>query len=649
MDWLSHSRQLPALSAVIDRLAPSTTAARAISISPEQVAENLQVVTLFDALATTDLQPKLFPHLGNMLHSILAGRKPDLNSLQKLDIHLSIASVLLRTGHGAIDLYLARLKLGTANLTVKTRSQWMQLFVESLEQQSRSSTFSTYHELANLAEQLDLVIKTNLPDVYDKTTQELRTYLSHMLNPVTPIIGASGATVGNRSAQARKFRMPGYPLVLISTDVFQEGEDLHTFCDSVIHYGLSGSPVSIEQKTGRIDRVASHAQRRFINIDHPVDLTDDKFIQVTFPFVKESIELLQVRKLCTNINQFIASLHEIGTSETRADDNNDLHAAMKDRSEIPSQIMLRLQSPYVPEVSNYSERENREQLVEGQAAKSTAIVTHITSLLKQKFGSDVLADEFAHLPDDKTKLNVNLRSARASGAMLLTAKMPDEPLSTYGMHRTKLFKLMLVKSWQTFRRIYAVETAHRTLQLFSDAEMLISDQHITTPAEIDKFFERFINVHNPASYFKPTSTKVIRLWEQANKKTLKGIGQLAAHIACTERRVCLEMEIRLGEPPLQRRHKIRVFEADGRCIFLATAASAEKVRQLSIDQIIRFTWQRNALIDIVEFMLNDKAEIVGRAVHPIEGMTLEEFHYCAYTLATSTDRLEYLLQEPDLH
>ena len=82
---------------------------------------------------------------------------------------------------------------------------------------------------------------------------------------------------------------------------------------------------------------------------------------------------------------------------------------------------------------------------------------------------------------------------------------------------------------------------------------------------------------------------------------------------------------------------------------MAIAASADKVAQLSVDQIIRFTWQRNELIDIVEFMLNDNAEIVGRAVHPIEGMTLKEFLYCAYTLAASTDRLEYLLQEPDLH
>jgi hypothetical protein len=72
------------------------------------------------------------------------------------------------------------------------------------------------------------------------------------------------------------------------------------------------------------------------------------------------------------------------------------------------------------------------------------------------------------------------------------------------------------------------------------------------------------------------------------------------------------------------------------------------VSQLSVDQIVRFTWQRNSVIDVVEFMLNEKAELVGRAVNPIEGMTLREFLYCTYTLATSTDRLEYLLQEPDL-
>lgn len=48
-------------------------------------------------------------------------------------------------------------------------------------------------------------------------------------------------------------------------------------------------------------------------------------------------------------------------------------------------------------------------------------------------------------------------------------------------------------------------------------------------------------------------------------------------------------------------------------------------------------------------MFDENGNLVCRAVHPIEGMTFKEFFYCAYTLAASTDRLEYLIQEPDVH
>ena len=106
--------------------------------------------------------------------------------------------------------------------------------------------------------------------------------------------------------------MPGYPLALISTDVFQEGEDLHTFCDSVMHYGLSGSPVSIEQKIGRVDRVGSQAQRRLLAMEDNTTPSNDDFIQVTYPFVRESIESFQVRQLCQNINDFIEIAEYLG-------------------------------------------------------------------------------------------------------------------------------------------------------------------------------------------------------------------------------------------------------------------------------------------------------------------------------------------------
>ena len=174
------------------------------------------------------------------------------------------------------------------------------------------SGFNTYWECQQLARHLDLIIKTNFPEIYDKSAGQYRLYLARALNPVAPIMGATGDTAPTRSAQARKFRMPGYPLALISTNVFQEGEDLHTFCDSVMHYGLSGSPVSIEQKIGRVDRVGSQAQRRLLAMDDNATPSYDDFIQVTYPFVRESIEVFQVRQLCHNINDFIRSLNTLG-------------------------------------------------------------------------------------------------------------------------------------------------------------------------------------------------------------------------------------------------------------------------------------------------------------------------------------------------
>ncbi|WP_337238245.1 helicase-related protein, partial [Salmonella enterica] len=77
-------------------------------------------------------------------------------------------------------------------------------------------------------------------------------YISSQIRNLQSSAGASGINSGDRSPLARRFRMPGYPMVLISTDVFQEGEDLHTFCDAVSHYGLSASPIALEQKVGRV-------------------------------------------------------------------------------------------------------------------------------------------------------------------------------------------------------------------------------------------------------------------------------------------------------------------------------------------------------------------------------------------------------------
>jgi hypothetical protein len=61
------------------------------------------------------------------------------------------------------------------------------------------------------------------------------------------------------------FNTPYRPEILISTQVGAEGIDLHRECRHVIHHDLSWNPATIEQRTGRVDRIGSKVERERLN------------------------------------------------------------------------------------------------------------------------------------------------------------------------------------------------------------------------------------------------------------------------------------------------------------------------------------------------------------------------------------------------
>jgi hypothetical protein len=68
----------------------------------------------------------------------------------------------------------------------------------------------------------------------------------------------------------RGFNTPFFPDVLVCSQVMGEGVDLQRFCCHVIHHDLAWNPSTIEQRTGRIDRLGSKAEgRRPINVYLP--------------------------------------------------------------------------------------------------------------------------------------------------------------------------------------------------------------------------------------------------------------------------------------------------------------------------------------------------------------------------------------------
>jgi hypothetical protein len=60
---------------------------------------------------------------------------------------------------------------------------------------------------------------------------------------------------------ATTFNSPFFPEVLIVSSVMAEGVDLQRECRHVIHHDLDWNPSVLEQRTGRVDRVGSRAER----------------------------------------------------------------------------------------------------------------------------------------------------------------------------------------------------------------------------------------------------------------------------------------------------------------------------------------------------------------------------------------------------
>ena len=644
IEWFSGQYQVPGYIDILNFLKPAILNQSGKKFSADEIQENLLLITFFTELQRVELESDLFPLFKSIFDNIAIHNSKvtvsNADLLEKLNIHWHLIGLCLRTGHGIIDLYLSRIKLGGGDLDKKRRTQWIMDLVDQIKKQAKSDSFSTWQELFLTADQLDLIIKNNVADISRVSLESRRKELSQWLNPVAPVIGATGETYSSRSAQARKFRMPGYPLALVTTDVLQEGEDLHTFCDSVLHYGITGSPVSIEQKTGRVDRVYSKAQRRLQKIDsNPV--SDSDLIQVSFPHIKESIELLQVRQLCHNLNEFTNSLHEIGSEQLGDLENVNTDQAFLDRSEIPGQIKTFLKSPFVPEVPEKSTNtENLINQIERSGDQIFEITSHINKLIKSHGHNVTSANE--------GQLKVTLSSTRGIGETLIVGTVE---CGEFHLRNEDLEKAMNEKSWQTFHRIQAEKVGTDLYQLSKNSEMLVGNEHVTQDEDIKHFFDSFSETHQP-QYTILSSSKVKSYCELAQQKGVTiNNNKLTVSIQYINEESKRSLVFVFGKEQHHRKHTVDIFESDGYCIFISKAVSHQSINSYGSEKdrkIIEYTWVRNKKVDLVEFLLDKEGGISGRVIHPIGSLDWQEFIFCAYVLAVEADRLEYLFNHQDV-
>mgnify|MGYP001583823439 CR=1 FL=1 len=79
------------------------------------------------------------------------------------------------------------------------------------------------------------------------------------------------------------FNTPFFPEILVASSVLAEGVDLHLNCRYLIHHDLSWNPSTLEQRTGRVDRIGAKAEVVF------------KSIGVFLPYVAETQDEKQYR------------------------------------------------------------------------------------------------------------------------------------------------------------------------------------------------------------------------------------------------------------------------------------------------------------------------------------------------------------------
>lgn len=290
-------------------------------VAPD-VSDWLEQPTFFTELRRPEraaLRARLWP---------IPGGRTVREQFRESELRGQLLSTAARLGHSLIDLYVLTIQrtgsLKPRALELDSREvggdlRRIEAYLDLLDEQRRTEktarAWGAFDELAEIAASFDTILDVNAPDARTLPLVETARYFGSLLRQQQPIGGMFGQV--NRTL-VQQFRMPGYPFVLVTTDLLQEGEDLHTFCSSVHHYGISWTPSSMEQRIGRIDRVRSQTDRRLSG--RQAAPSGEELLQVYFPHLEDTVEVLQVQRVLERMNVFLRLMHEgltISTGESR--------------------------------------------------------------------------------------------------------------------------------------------------------------------------------------------------------------------------------------------------------------------------------------------------------------------------------------------
>jgi hypothetical protein len=622
----------------------------------DSLAQDLQQKTLWECFRNHEDEKlrHLSPQWDEEAFSIISGNdeRAAERHLRRNLIFQELIGVDCRLDHTFIDLYSLR-TLHKASEEAYADSSLIHAFVELLGKQAQQGgTLSSFKVLSDIAQNLDLLVKLNFPNAYHVPAGSLTTYLTKQINPLAPIIGASGET-GDKSPPARKFRMPGYPRILISTDVFQEGEDLHTFCDSVVHYGISASPIALEQKVGRVDRVASLAYRAMS--ENPTNFRKH-FIQVGFPHIKQSLEFFQVCQAALNLNNFLRSLHKLKSSNEFSD-----QVIIRDNLSTPEAIepliTNRLESPFNIREENLAGIDLTHELKEGQSVLEKRLI-HVRHEVENYLGtqfpaaigstthSKITERWLVHQYGNGLTMEFSIRNSKGFPELLFAASALDE--STFPSEliaATERIDYLRLQQDDFLVRVQLLDDKDEGYILKRNAEVYAGGEGVLVINEIQDACRRTtkpqseVPVEFSANDFQSIHAKINALSVSNGPITVAQTGNDQITYSFSHEGRQQKVSWRLSGNYLL--ITSRVLDSKETLNFAAHG------KNFAESPIINSTLRRNALFDLVDFHIGSSGDLSVRACHPIAHLNQVELAFLAHLVAAEADRLEQIICNAD--
>lgn len=589
-----------------------------------------------------------------------------------------LLSGMARLGAAYIDLYcLAVEPLGSMSLRGQVESEHAAedlaiRFADLLEQQAHESGFHAYRELSAAAENFDLLLAVNFPDVAQASLRELAALYGATLQRQVPVGHMAG---GVNKRLVRQFRMPGFPLVLVTTDVLQEGEDLHTFCRRVVHYGITWTPSAMEQRTGRVDRIGSLVQRR---LDGKLAAPPEELLQVHYPHLRDTVEVLQIRRVLRRLNRFLHLITKTVCQEEDRDSRIDAARALLEADEDVAPVAGQLESAFPVDPAWLDGDLRREDVRLPQLEPLAAHLERLWEGFTQRYaveahrdGQDYAFTATAHLIDSRIGLRkeldnckrqagfqVRLRSQTAGERALLRCSsdvgridLRDDELldSLYDLQR----ELGQVK-------VCARRSERDKEDMVTVEGDILFDPATSDPDELETVISRVVcaaaalrsamSLGSEAGDAEP-ALEHLRGVTTPEREDPGDVLAMAEKLIDKEelewQRTGGKLDVKIGRTG--RWQRVTVSRRDGICVLQSVVVPATFVTRNHAHwrRLAYRAWRKNAAKELVAFGFDEKDQLVGVIEQPVATMAVEELRFYVEMLARECDRFEYVLTGED--